>query len=257
MAIKQAEQSKELTEAMDPSENSSMSVYNGANALSLGEVGGETGAVIGGLPFLKTGFGQGKHEHLPKGCLILGEDNVLALTGEKLRITILTTQFYWKEYLTGSDYSPDVIPRRFATAQEVAQNGGTTDWTGERGARKAPSFKIAVLSKIIIQKPKDIVCGLFGVTIGGIDYAPAIWDVDKTSADKVAPTIKNDSMLSLRQRGMHSGIYELSTHSVKFPSGYSSYVPKLRLVDYHTDEVKKEIEEALAPCFNQTPVTND
>lgn len=207
------------------------------DSMTLGGFDGETGDVGMRLPYMQISHAQGKLEAFRKGSVVIGADNLIANPGDKLFVTLLAARVYWKEYVSGDRYDPSYIPKTFATKAEVIDAGGSTKWKDD----VAPTYKIALATKALVQQPEGIVCGLFGVRIGEKDYAPVLWNMDKSAAARVAPIIKSDTTFSLRKRGLYSGIYELTTQSIKFPSGFSAHVPNIRLAGYHTDDEVAQI----------------
>lgn len=218
--------------------------------VAIGTLSGETDDIRIKLPFLQIASGQGKLDKYLKGSLVLGSENLLAGAGEPLIVTILRVQTYWKEYVSGASYDPNYIPKTFLTKAEVLANGGTTEWVNN----VAPTFKQAGAMNILIKQPDKVVCGLFGVPIGGDMYAPAQWNVDKTAASTVLPTVKRDLSFSLRQRGLMSGIYEIRTSVTKFSNGHSAWVPNIKLIGHHTDA---EIVEINALFSSVTSVSSE
>lgn len=231
----------------DLDSNESTGVVVRADEMAMGECEGEFDDVALRLPYLQISHAMGKLEEFRKGSVILGDDSLIANPGQPIRMTILASRAYWKEYVSGSSYNPDYIPRTYATKAEVLENGGTTTWQNN----VAPSFKIAIASKVIVEQPEGVICGMFGMPLGGPEldgegavttmWAPAMWNVDKTAASKVGPIIKSDRTFSLAQRGLVAGIYELVTKLDKFSSGFSAYMPYIRLVGYHSDAVVAQI----------------
>jgi hypothetical protein len=208
-----------------------------ADSVALGGFEGDVGDVGMQLPYMQISHAQGKLEAFRKGSVVIGNDNLIANPGDKLLLTLLAARVYWKEYVSGDHYDPNRIPKTFPTKAEVLAAGGRTEWTDGL----APTYKMALAIKALVKQPDGIVCGLFGVRIGDADYAPVRWNLDKTACARVAPIVKSSLAFSLRNRGMHSGIFEMTTQSVKFQSGFSAFVPNLRLVGYHTDSEVKQI----------------
>lgn len=227
-----------LSETVTPSAVAVMS----PESMPLGGMDGELDAVAMSLPFLQVSHAQGKLENFRKGSLVIGNDSLIANPGDPVRITIVSARVYWKEYLSGAGFDASVKPRTFKTRKEAEDAGLPTRWVNN----VPPKAKMAVAMKALIEQPAGIVCGFFGVEIGGKKYAPVLWSCDKTAAQRVAPVIKSDLSFSLRTRGLYSGIYEMQTVSVKFATtNHSTYVPTLKLVGYHTDE---EVKQIVALC---------
>lgn len=162
------------------------------------------------LPRLQIVYGVGDLAmvYVP-GDLVLGKENLLCHKSEPLNMIVLATYTYWKEYGTPEMNAQGLRPRAFATEKEVLANGGTTQW-GPPGSPK-PTFSKAIDLKILIRKPKDLVCGLFGTLLAddGFEYAPAIWTADKKAYGRVGPTIISNKNFALRTRGLISGLFEL------------------------------------------------
>lgn len=218
-------------------------------SMVFGGFDGDTEKIAVRLPFLQISHAQGKLEAFRKGSLVLGGSDLLANPGDPIRITVLSSRAYWKEYVSGTAYDPNYIPKVFASAKEVAANGGTTEWANG----KAPSYKMAVRANILIEQPEGVMSGFFGISLGGKTYAPALWGADKTAAAVVAPILKSDAGFALRERGLFSGVYELKTASKKFPSGFSCFVPVLSLVGRHTDDTVRQIKELFDAAIASVP----
>ena len=241
MAMKRADQAPaaEVDAAAQAEMNGESSALTkvSADSVAIGGFEGDVGDVGLQLPYMQISHAQGKLEAFRKGSIVIGNDNLIANPGDKLLVTLLAARVYWKEYVSGDHYDPNYIPRTFATKAEVQAAGGATEW--KDGV--APTYKLALAAKALVKQPDGIVCGLFGVRIGDADYAPVRWNIDKSACGRVAPVIKSSMSFGLRKRGLYSGIFELTTQSVKFQSGFSAYVPNLRLVGYHTDDEVKQI----------------
>lgn len=212
--------------------------------MHLGAVEGEVNPMDMKLPRLQMAYGVGGlSENFNPGDLVLGGEYLLAKKGEPLRIVLLNVKKYYKQYLTREDYDAGVIPATYNSESEVLQNGGTTRWINGVG----PSFTSAMNLKILIEKPEDLICGLFGIDLGGGKvYAPAVWDVDKSAYARVGPAVLTSINFALRERGMLSGVFEVSSRTDKI-NGNMTPVPTIRLVDHLSDE---EIE-AIKSLFSK------
>lgn len=182
------------------------------------------------LPTLKIAHGVGKlSETFNPGDWVLADTNLLAKKGEAIEVVILGTRSYWKEYTEFVPGGPQ--PRQFFTKKEVLEAGGTTEWTDGVG----PTFNRAMEIMMLVRKPKDLICALFGVDVGAHTYAPAQWYVDKSAYRTVAPTLESAAAFSLRKRGLESGVFKLTTKSVKAKSGNLVVVPSIELGSHLTD----------------------
>lgn len=198
--------------------------------------GDDSDATLAGLPNLKIVHGVGKlaEFHNP-GTWVLGGEYALAGKSEPLQVIIIGGHRYWKEYLPFSNEGPQ--PRIFATAQEVQEAGGTTEWVNGVG----PTFSRAIELKMLIRKPKGLLCALFGIEIGEHEYAPAQWYVDKTAYRRINPTIQSAESFSLRKRGLSSGVFEIATKSDKV-NGNVVVVPTIRLAGHLSDGELEELK---------------
>ena len=241
MALKSANRGEaipdqEVLDGLDNGPGSAVARVD-TNSAALGGFSGDTDDIQIRLPYLALAQGQGRLDVYKKGSWVVGGESLIAGPGEPVLLTILSVQAFWREYVSGSSYNPDVIPATYATKAEVLAAGGTTEWTGGT----PPTFKQAGVLRVLISKPGNVEGGIFGVPIGGVAHAPALWTVDKTAAQEVLPVIKRDMAFSLRERGLTAGVYELRSKTVKFANGHSTYAPALKLVGYRTDAEVAEI----------------
>lgn len=223
------------------------------NSATLGGFSGETEDIVIRLPFLQISSGMGKLDGFVKGSIVVGSENLIAGPGEPVLITILSAQTFWKAYLSGADFNPDVIPATYATKADVLAAGGTTEWVNG----KPPTFKQAGVMRVLVAKPDKVEGGIFGVPVGGVMYAVAQWGADKSAAQEVLPVIKRDMAFALRERGLLAGVYEMRTRILKFANGHSAWVPAIKLVSYHTDAEVAEIKAlftVVAPAAEETGV---
>jgi len=224
-------------------ETTAMSTIQGNFAL--GTVQGEFSMEEMRLPRLQIAYGVGNlAENFNPGDFVLGGDNLLVHKGEPLRIIILTAGQYWKEYLSAEQFTAGLRPRSFLTEQEVHKEGGTTAWVNGVG----PTFNRAMNIKMLIEQPKDVICGLFGVEIKDKIYAAAVWDVDKTAFKRVGPVVMSAAQFSLRTKGLLNGVFELANRVEKVGKNQNAtVVPSIKLAGYNDDETI----EAIKAVFGQ------
>lgn len=195
------------------------------------------------LPRLQIAYGVGGlSEHYSPGDIVLGGDTLLAHKNEVVKAIILTATEYWKEYQSQELWASGQRPRTFLTKDEVVQAGGSVAWTNGIG----PTFNLAMNIKMLIQKPKDLVSGAFGIDIGPELYAPAVWDIDKKAYAAVAPNINTAANFSLRKRSLLAGIFHISTTIVKLKNGSFVPVPSAQLKEYNSDEIVEQIRSLFA-----------
>jgi hypothetical protein len=220
-------------------EAGSMEVMS-TSSMELGAVQGEVSADDIRLPRLQIAYGVGGlSENFAPGDLVLGGEERLVGKGEPLNLIILNVRQYWKERLDSAAYAAGISPRQFETEAEVVADGGTTRWVGQVG----PNFGKALTLRMLIEKPEGLVCGLFGIPIGDKEYAPAVWDVDKSAYKRIGPVVLSSAQFSLRKRGLLSGTFTVFTRSEKI-NGNNTVVPVIKLSAHNTDEQIADIKMA-------------
>jgi hypothetical protein len=248
--VESTEVDKGLVKEMEGKEDSGAYLPAQQGGMALGEVQGEINNSDLQLPRLKLTYGVGAlAEFFTPGDIILADDNKLASKGEPIKLIILNATQFYKEYLTGEQFNAGQRPRVYMTEAEVIANGGTTRWNNGIG----PSFSNAMNLKMLIKRPDDLVCGLFGVPVGDAEYAAAVWDIDKTAYKRVGPVVLAAANFSLRKRGLISGVFTLETKMEKTKNGNIVPVPILKLAEHNTDEEMEEIKSYFAPQPAPTP----
>jgi hypothetical protein len=193
------------------------------------------------LPRLKVAHGVGglADAGFSPGEWVLNDEASLAKRGEPLTLIVLSADQYYKEY---DSYNSGGTPRSFNSAEDVVAAGETVEWSGPAGAKVAPTFSPAMNANLFIRCPEGIVDGAFGVKIGDGMYAPAIYTADKQAFTPFSAPIGTASDFSLRERGLHSGVFELKSAAKKLRSGNSVTVPNLRLVGHLSDDELASVE---------------
>lgn len=213
--------------------------------------------IIYGTSKLATVYGQGD--------LILQvseQDHYLmvpkATAAQGLNMIILDLETFWKEYITKEmrAQDPNRRPQVFQTRDEVLAAGGRTDWP-PRGALDpqgmplpGPTHSPAGRFKLLIEKPKNLICGVFAIRIGEHEYCPAVWDVDKAICKSVSATYKSDLGFALREIGRLGATYNLvvSQANAKRQNGedYIRVDARLKIARHHTPETVAAIKAALS-----------
>jgi hypothetical protein len=204
----------------------------------LGQLGGEIGAQDLQAPYLQITYGVGGlAENYSLGDLVLGGENLLVHKDTPLELVILRAFVYWKEYLSNEDFKAKIRPRTFATEADVHKAGLTTTWTrGPDGTDQGPQCNRAMRMDLIIEQPKDVVCGLFGVELEGKLYAPARFAVDKTAYRKLAPVIVASAKYRLQPKGgLYVGRFQLTTTVGKVNSNVT-VIPSIKFVGENTPD---------------------
>lgn len=253
MALKKSteEVAPEMDDITDEQDNPNLPARVEASG-ALGVCEGEFAPGDLRLPRLQIVYGVGKlSAEFNPGSLVLGRDTLLVEKGKPLEVIILGTLKYWKEYTSGKTYDPNKIPRSYKTAAEVTANGGTTDWVGSQG----PTFSRAMQLKMLIQQPEGVLSSIFdGITIGGKNYAPAVWDVDKQAYKRVGSPVNVAANFSLKNSGLLAGRFEITTKS-EVVNKNNTIVPTIKLLPArNTDE---EIEQIKALFGAPAPVDPD
>ncbi len=196
------------------------------------------------LPRLQLAYGVGRlSEFFNPGDLILGDDNKIASKGEVVEVTLLSLNQFWKEYLSSEMFAAGEMPRIFATKEEVTEAGGTTEFAGDQ----KPSFARAVELRMLVKKPDDLECGIFGLDLpdGGV-YAPAIFTLDKTAYRKAGPGLITSATMGL-QGNLLAGRFAISTRSEKVGQNMT-VVPTIKLLPERNSE---DVQEYIRNMFTQ------
>lgn len=211
---------------------------------AVGAVSGELSFADLPFPRLQMAYGVGKlAENYNPGDLVLQDEYLLAHKGEPVLFIPVKALVYWKEYLSQELWATGQKPREFLTEKEVHDAGGTTAWVNGVG----PTFSKALELRMLIQRPENLVCGLFGIQLGGKEYAPAVWNVDKTAFKTAAAPILFAAGMALKDRGeLLGGTFELVTSVRKSQTGNTTAVPVTRLKGINPPELVQEISALFA-----------
>ena len=215
-------------------------------SMELGAVGGDVDVRTIQPPRLQIAYGVGSlASDFNQGDLVLDGEHRLVGKGEPLFVIVLGAFGYWKEWLTGEQFDAGMTPRQAANKQEVLEMGGTYDWNmkDKNGdVQERPSFSQAMDLRLLIRKPEGLICSTFAdILEDGNEYAPAIWSVDKQAYKRVGPIVVQAQNLSLRDRGLLSGVFEVSIE-VTQKGQRTSTLPKFKLADHNSDEVIQKIK---------------
>lgn len=218
----------------------------GSNAVAIGGVGGDLDPGSMQLPRLQIAYGVGSlASDFNQGDLVLNGEHRLVGKSEPLEMIVLSGFGYWKEWLSGEQFDAGLTPRTFANKDEVLESGGTYDWDQkdkDGNVVHRPTFSQAMDLKLLIRKPKDLMCGVFGdILDDGHEYAPAIWSVDKQAYKRVGPIVIQAQSFSLRDKGLLGGVFEAQIE-ISQKGARTSTLPKFRLSGYNSDEVIEKIK---------------
>lgn len=227
---------------------------SGDLSAGVGDVSGETANQGLRLPRLQIAYGVGNLAKVfSPGDLVYGGDNLLAHKMEPIQMVIFKAMEYWREYMDSTMYDAGLRPRNFLTEAEVLKAGGITRWSNAPDAPK-PTFSEAMDLSVMIKKPQNLVCGLFGIELEGAEYGVAVWTVDKSTYKRVAPYVKMCRQFSLRKRGLLSGLFSLHT-SIETVKGRVGPVPNLKLIGHNSDNFIRAVSAMLGvpPPPDMTP----
>lgn len=186
-------------------------------------------------PWMAVAHGVGKlaKAGFNPGDLVLAGEHLITAKGGKLSAVIISANIYWKEYLSQEAFQNNQRPRIFRSDKEAEAAGLTTRWSADgHGPQCSPALEL----RLLIEKPKDLVCGLFGLEIDGKQFAPALMSLDKKAYWTSGAPIVQTARYSLRTRGFMSATWELWTsYEASKNSKNSAWVPRFRLSGYNSD----------------------
>lgn len=187
-----------------------------------------------GPPWLSIAHGVGKlaEAGFNPGSLVLAKEHLLANKQEPLIVTCLKFDQYYKQYLSKEEFAQGLRPKLFKTAALAQAAGYRTEWVNNQGPQASPAMDWVLL----IEKPKDLICGLFGIKIEDKEYALALMTFDKKAYASVAPSFLPAAKYTLKDRGIHVAKWEMKTaYSKNKSNANGAWVPVIRPVGYHSD----------------------
>jgi hypothetical protein len=233
-----------IEEVGDEAANSTAVTTGGGDA-----VGALTGAISKQdipIPIIGIAYGVGElGKTFTPGSLVLDKEHLLVEKTVPLNVIVVTANVYWKEYLDNAAFQAGIQPRSFQTAEEVRENGGTTEYD-EAGIGSKPSFKNAMLMKMLIELPEGVDCYYFNTDLFGKKYAPARWYIDKTAYKRrggkgVGVEIVKQAGFALADRGLLAGKWAVTTGYEKMGNN-DVIAPSIKLIGQYTDEEMAEIK---------------
>lgn len=204
--------------------------------MAIGQMSGDVAMTDLKFPRLQIAYGVGGlASNFTPGDIVLDKEHQLVKKKTPLRVIIVNTVTYWKEYTA---FGSGAIPRVFKTAEEVSRAGLTTTWVNGM----APQAKKAMDLRLLIKKPEGLICGLFGIKLDGGEYAPALWSVDKTAYDRINDKLTPVAGFALREKGLLYGAWDVSTDMETRKNGNVVVVPVLKYVGMNSDQLVNEIK---------------
>jgi hypothetical protein len=201
-------------------------------------------------PYLTIVHGVGEAaETFNPGDLILQKEYLVCPKGKNLEVIILNIVQYYKQRVSSEDWSAGVRPKTFATKEEAREAGFSVEW-GLDGS--GPDVSPAMDLTLLIRKPDDVVCGLFGIDIGdGEEYAIAKLSSDKTAYRYLINDIGLIIKTKLARTGVFSAVWNLYTEMSK-PSkrGNRTQVIRAKFVEMLEDDVIQSITSVMGTPSN-------
>lgn len=197
-----------------------------------------------GPPWLSIAHGVGKlaQAGFNPGSFVLAKEHLLVEKQQPLNVTCLKYDQYYKEYLSKEAFDSGMRPRLFKNADAAKAAGLTTDWVGSNG----PQASLAMDWVVLVEKPKDLICGLFGIKIENVEYALALMTFDKKAYASVAPSFLPAAKYTLKDRGVHVAKWEMKTvYSKNKTNSNGAWVPTIRPVGYHSDAFVAALKQQL------------
>jgi len=177
-------------------------------------------------PYLTVTHGVGEAaEHFNPGDLVLAKENLVCAKGKTIDVIILNVEQYLKQRVSNDDWNAGIRPQTFADKAEAAAAGLQTEWINNVGPDVSPAMDLTLL----LRKPADLVCGLFGIDIGdGNEYAICKLTADKSGYNPLLNDFAMIAKTKLKASGLFSALWELRTELGK-PSKKGNRVQTVRL----------------------------
>jgi hypothetical protein len=192
-------------------------------------------------PYLALVHGVGEAAaNFNPGDLVLHKEYLVCPKGKKLDIVILKIEQYLKQRVSNDDWQAGVRPSTFATKADAQAAGLRTDWENGMGPDVSPAMDM----NILIRKPADVVCGLFGIDIGD-DHEYAI---ARLSSDKTAyKYLFNDIALIIKTKLAKTGIFSASWE-------FYTELSKPNTKGNRTQVIRAKFKEMLEPSVTENIV---
>lgn len=179
------------------------------------------------------------------GSLVLGKEYLVAKAGEHLSVVVWDYITFFKEYLTAANRTPGVLPRTFLSAAEAHKAGLTTETNPV--TRALPTAPMAMTWVVLIEKPKDLMCDLFFLGVGGKQYAPAKMGIDKSAF----LSVKNSFFMAAQYTtkafgGIRAMKWDLWTRQYEARTGNKTWVPSIAPLGIMKEDERKAFAAAEA-----------
>lgn len=188
-------------------------------------------------PYLAITHGVGKlaeSGNFKPGDLVLGGENLIAHQGEKIKLVIVSSREYWKEYIDSPAWTAGKRPRVFPTKQQAKEAGLSTEY--DPVTREMPQAPVCMLWSLLIEKPDNLVCQAFCIEANGKRYAPALFAVERSAYTSVRDAFGMAVRFTTKGRGLFTAVWEMNTFLSIRKTGNKAWVPKINMVGSLTGE---------------------
>lgn len=200
-------------------------------------------------PYLTLVHGVGEAaENFNPGDLILQKEYLVCPKGKSVDIIILNLDQYFKQRVSNDDWQAGIRPQTFKTKADAKAAGLRTDWENGMGPDVSPAMDLNVL----IRKPDDVVCGLFGINIGDEhEYAIARLSSDKTAYKYLFNDIALIIKTKLSSTGIFGGVWQFYTELSKANTrGNRTQVIRAKFKEMLSHDVIEGIKSAIGTPSN-------
>jgi hypothetical protein len=183
-------------------------------------------------------------DNFEPGSFVLAKEVVLAKKGESFEFVVLKIKKSYQEDLPYDPSGNGEMPRRFNTAQEVREAGGSLKW-GDPGYYRdfATALVLIPAPEGITQDEKE--SKFIYEDAEGKAYALALWNFVKTGYTAAAKKIFTAGMIGHLKGGYELGAWSCGSE-LKSAAGNSWYQPVLKPAGKTTPEFQAFAKEVLS-----------
>lgn len=189
------------------------------------------------------------------GDWVVNKEHLLAKAKMPFDAIVLKFQQYIKEAVSSQDWALGKRPRLFATPKEAAEAGLRCSW-GPNNEKPEADYALDML--LLVGKPANSESGLFGISIGGADYAIVRSSFDKTSYKSMKDTFLQAVAFAMNKKPLISGLWEVSDRLYVSKSNQSntSWNPVFKLRKFIDAAVQEELKTMFG-AFLAAPIPTD
>ena len=134
------------------------------------------------------------------GSFVLNNEHAVSDGGTP---AVLTVAHWHKYYIENLEYGSDQVPNNAKTLKEVAEKGGTTEWSKD----VPPTWSPVGVATCIVQGEDE---SHFPFEYGEKHYAIALWTMRNTAYSRAGSVIMTAAAYNLKQ-GLEYGSWELTS----------------------------------------------